>query len=264
MDGYSPRPRPGRFALWNLDCPTRSPPSTATSTPQPPPWRRCCPIWTTSGATAWSSAEFPRSRPTAIRPRAPISARPQWRGQQRRARTRRLGQLTAQVFGRWQAQRAICNCLYGVELLFSEDMAAAFARALNDWIAKEWLDRDPRLRASIVVPTQNIEFAVDEIERCAKDRRFVQILAAGHAGKPARAPALVADLRGGRTPRPADRHPSGLDLSAFPHVARVADLLHRGLCELRPGLPVAAGEPDLRRACSRSFPISRSCCSNWA
>jgi 3-phenylpropionate/trans-cinnamate dioxygenase ferredoxin subunit len=34
-------------------------------------------------------------------------------------------------------------------------MAAAFARALNDWIAKEWLDRDPRLRASIVVPTQN-------------------------------------------------------------------------------------------------------------
>ncbi len=55
-------------------------------------------------------------------------------------------------------------------------MANAFARALNDWIAKEWLDRDPRLRASIVIPTQNIEYAVDEIERCAKDKRFVQIL----------------------------------------------------------------------------------------
>jgi hypothetical protein len=55
-------------------------------------------------------------------------------------------------------------------------MAFAFTRALNDWVAKEWLDRDPRLRASIVVPLQNTEYAVDEIERCAKDRRFVQIL----------------------------------------------------------------------------------------
>jgi len=68
------------------------------------------------------------------------------------------------------------NCLYGVGLLFSEDMAFAFTRALNAWVAKEWLDRDPRLRASIVVPPQNTEYAVDEIERCAKDRRFVQIL----------------------------------------------------------------------------------------
>ncbi len=55
-------------------------------------------------------------------------------------------------------------------------MAAAFCRALNDWVAKEWLDRDPRLRASIVIPLQNTEYAVDEIERCAKDPRFVQIL----------------------------------------------------------------------------------------
>ena len=49
---------------------------------------------------------------------------------------------------------------------FSEDLGVAFARAMNDWIAKEWLDRDPRLRASIVVPMQNPEIAVDEIERC--------------------------------------------------------------------------------------------------
>ena len=84
--------------------------------------------------------------------------------------------LRAQVFDRWHADIAICNCLYGVQLLFSEDMAAAFCRAVNDWIAKEWLDRDPRLRASIVVPMQNVEYAVDEIERCALDRRFVQVL----------------------------------------------------------------------------------------
>jgi predicted TIM-barrel fold metal-dependent hydrolase len=56
-------------------------------------------------------------------------------------------------------------------------MAAAFAKAVNDWVAREWLDRDPRLRASIVVPVQNIDYAVAEIERCAPDRRFVQVLA---------------------------------------------------------------------------------------
>ncbi len=55
-------------------------------------------------------------------------------------------------------------------------MGAALARAVNDWLAKEWLDRDPRLRASIVVPIQNAEMAAAEIERCAADRRFVQVL----------------------------------------------------------------------------------------
>ena len=52
--------------------------------------------------------------------RAPLSARPQWRGGNG-APDSTLGQLTSQVFGRFKAERAICNCLYGVELLFSED-----------------------------------------------------------------------------------------------------------------------------------------------
>jgi len=108
-------------------------------------------------------------------PNAPITARPDFRGKNGAAATD-VSQLSAQVFDRWQASVAICNCLYGIQLLFSEDMAGAFARALNDWIAKEWLDRDVRLRASIVVPMQNVEMAVEEIERCAKDRRFVQVL----------------------------------------------------------------------------------------
>ena len=63
-----------------------------------------------------------------------------------------------------------------MQLLFSEDMGAGFARAVNDWIAAEWLDKEPRLRASIVVPMQNAELAVEEINRVAPDRRFVQIL----------------------------------------------------------------------------------------
>ena len=107
-------------------------------------------------------------------PNAPLSARPDFRRKGRAAATE-VKDLTTQVFDQWQARFAICNCLYGVELIFSEDMAAAVARAVNDWIAREWLDRDPRLRASIVIPTQNVELAVDEIERVAKDKRFIQV-----------------------------------------------------------------------------------------
>src|SRR4030081_2269140 len=84
-------------------------------------------------------------------PNAPISARPDFRNAANRAGTD-IAALQAQVFGRWGADFAICNCLYGVQLVFNEDMARAFARAVNDWIAKEWLDRDPRLRASIPAP----------------------------------------------------------------------------------------------------------------
>jgi predicted TIM-barrel fold metal-dependent hydrolase len=118
---------------------------------------------------------IPGFEPNAYPPNAALTARPEWKDKGGRAATD-VSQLSGQVFDRWQARHAICNCLYGVELIFSEDMAAAVARALNDWIAKEWLDRDARLRASIVIPTQNVEYAVDEIERCAKDKRFVQVL----------------------------------------------------------------------------------------
>jgi predicted TIM-barrel fold metal-dependent hydrolase len=108
-------------------------------------------------------------------PNAPITARPDWRGSNGRAGTE-LAALQAQALDRWQSTYAICNCLAGVQLMFNEDMARATARAVNNWMAKEWLDRDPRLRASIVVPTMNVEFAVEEIERCAPDKRFVQVL----------------------------------------------------------------------------------------
>jgi predicted TIM-barrel fold metal-dependent hydrolase len=107
-------------------------------------------------------------------PRAPISVREDWKGTNGSA-AGDVGQLTSQVLDRLGAGTAILNCLYGAHLPYSEDMGVAVARAVNDYIAKEWLDRDPRLRASIVVPAQNIEYAVDEVERCAKDRRFVQI-----------------------------------------------------------------------------------------
>ena len=127
-------------------------------------WRDCV---VDRGIEGLDSVSYPHN--------APISARPDFRNDKYRAATD-VAALQAHVFDRWGADFAICNCLYGIQLVFNEDMARAFARAVNDWIAREWLDRDPRLRASIVVPLQNVEFAVEEIERRAADPRFVQVL----------------------------------------------------------------------------------------
>jgi predicted TIM-barrel fold metal-dependent hydrolase len=71
---------------------------------------------------------------------------------------------------------AIVRPVAAIEALHAEDLAAALAGGLNDWLRVEWLDRDPRLRGSITVAPQSVEAAVAEIERLAGDRRFVQVL----------------------------------------------------------------------------------------
>jgi uncharacterized protein len=106
---------------------------------------------------------------------SPLTARADWRRQEGRPAST-LQRITEEALEPFDTQLAICNCLYGVQATFNEDLGAAMARAVNDWIAQEWLDRDPRLRASIVVAQQNPELAVAEIDRCATDRRFVQVL----------------------------------------------------------------------------------------
>jgi len=106
---------------------------------------------------------------------APITVRPDWRPTSGMPATT-VDLIRAQALEPFETHIAICNCLYGVQLLMSEDMAAAFASAINDWIIAEFLDLEPRLRASIVIPTQNPEMAVNEIERLGRDKRFVSIL----------------------------------------------------------------------------------------
>jgi uncharacterized protein len=112
---------------------------------------------------------------TSYPPTAPLSGRPDWRPQDGPPGSD-LALLQEQALDRFGTRYAILNCLWGAQALFAEDMAAALCRAVNDWIAEQWLDRDPRLRASIMVPAQNPELAAAEIERRARDPRFVQVL----------------------------------------------------------------------------------------
>jgi uncharacterized protein len=107
---------------------------------------------------------------------APLSCRPDWKLDGGRKPGASLPAMQAHVLDRYQQRFGILNCLYGAQVMHSEDMAAAFCRATNDWIRDEWLSRDSRLRASIVIPAHNTELAVAEIERRADDQRFVQVL----------------------------------------------------------------------------------------
>lgn len=106
---------------------------------------------------------------------APINVRPDWKGEKGPPGSS-LADIQAHVLEPMGTGMAICNVLHGAQALMSEDLSAAFCRGVNNWVAAEWLDRDPRLRASILVPQHSGELAAEEIERMAGDRRFVQVL----------------------------------------------------------------------------------------
>jgi uncharacterized protein len=87
-----------------------------------------------------------------------------------------LALLRSQVLDPLAVDVAIANCLYAIDSLHNPEAATAFARAVNDWLIAEWLEAEPRLRASIVVPVQLPELAAEEITRVGGHPGVVQVL----------------------------------------------------------------------------------------
>ena len=106
---------------------------------------------------------------------SPLTVRRDWRPVQGRPATS-AETVVREALVPFGSDIGILNCLYGIQTLYSDDLGAAYASALNDWVRAEFLDRDPRFRASIVVSLENLPMAIAEIERCAVDQRFVQVL----------------------------------------------------------------------------------------
>jgi predicted TIM-barrel fold metal-dependent hydrolase len=65
------------------------------------------------------------------------------------------------------------------------DFSAALAAATNDWQRDAFTRPEPRLRSAIVVPYEDAEASVREIERCADDPAFAQIFMLTRTGDPA-------------------------------------------------------------------------------
>jgi uncharacterized protein len=117
------------------------------------------------GVDSWEAISYPAG--------AAFTVRPDWRADGADGCCEKTAKHTLDRFG---FANAICNSLFPVQFFRDENLAAAFARALNDWLADEWLDVDHRLRGSAVLPIQSVAQSVAEIERLAGDMRFVQVL----------------------------------------------------------------------------------------
>jgi hypothetical protein len=108
-------------------------------------------------------------------PQAPISARPEARASGSFP-PRSFEALDAQLLQPYQPEKVILNCNAGFLAGKNPYYQEALCHALNEWIRDTWLDKDDRLRASIVVPSLYPEAAALEIDRLANDKRFVQVL----------------------------------------------------------------------------------------
>jgi hypothetical protein len=84
--------------------------------------------------------------------------------------------LAERVLDAQELRYAVLNCVSGFDASRNLYYETALASAINDWLREHWLDRDDRLRASMVVPTRDPGAAVREIERVGGDARFVQVL----------------------------------------------------------------------------------------
>jgi len=111
--------------------------------------------------------DYPRGAATTARPGSrPANGKPPGSD---------LKLLQEQVLDAWPVAVGILNCSYRVASVHNEDLAASLATAVNRWQAEAWLEQEPRLRASIVVPSQNPELAANEIERWCDHPGFVQV-----------------------------------------------------------------------------------------
>ncbi|MEX1020434.1 MAG: amidohydrolase family protein [Litorilinea sp.] len=92
--------------------------------------------------------------------------------------------LRAQLLDGWQIDYGILNCLFGVGGQLNLEFGAALAQAMNDWQVAEWVEPEPRLRASLLVPYEDGELAAAEIDRMGSHPAFAQVLLIARTAQP--------------------------------------------------------------------------------
>jgi predicted TIM-barrel fold metal-dependent hydrolase len=85
--------------------------------------------------------------------------------------------LREQLVDAWHIDVGVLNALGpAAGLQRNLEYSAALASAMNEWLQAEWLDPEPRLRASMIVPGEAGDLAAAEIRRRAAQPGFVQVL----------------------------------------------------------------------------------------
>jgi predicted TIM-barrel fold metal-dependent hydrolase len=139
------------------------------------------------------------------------------------------------------------------------ELIAELARAGNSYEQEVWLDADPRFRGAICVAFEDPRATVAEIERCAPDERFVQVLlpfrtreplgtyrywemfeAAEHFGLPVSLhPAAQHGDTGSGWPSFYFEHHAGLPSGLY---AQIASLVFEGVFDRFPNLQIILQE----------------------
>lgn len=115
-------------------------------------------------------------------PRLRKTARPEWRPRDGSAAGATVDLLRQHILDPLSVKHAVVNCVYPIDF-GHPDFSAGLAQAANDWLVKEWLDADDRLRASIVLPSRDPAAMVAEIDRVGRHPGFVQALLPVRSGR---------------------------------------------------------------------------------
>ncbi|MGH7154936.1 MAG: amidohydrolase family protein, partial [Acetobacteraceae bacterium] len=96
-----------------------------------------------------------------------------------------LGFMRTQLLDANNTQLGILNATGDNGQSFqNREFGAAVCHAMNEWLIEEWLSQEPRLKGSIVVPFEDTDAAVAELECYAGDGRFVQVLMLNRTAEP--------------------------------------------------------------------------------
>ncbi|MCR2764342.1 amidohydrolase [Microbacterium sp. zg.B48] len=116
-------------------------------------------------------------------PNMRLAARADWRPQDGRPPASDLAMIQRDVLDAGGADVAILTCLFPIDG-GPPDFSVALARAVNDWLVEHWLEPEPRLRASLVLPGPNDPAAMAaEIDRMGSHSGFVQAILPARSGR---------------------------------------------------------------------------------
>ena len=130
----------------------------------------------TYGQRGYEGAHYPRAMPNAARHDSwPADGTPPGSN---------LPLLREQLLDQWGIEIGVLNPLVGAGEQRNLAFGAAFARATNEWQLAEWLEPEPRLRASIIVPWEDGELSAAEIDKWGSHPGFVHALLIARTKEP--------------------------------------------------------------------------------
>jgi predicted TIM-barrel fold metal-dependent hydrolase len=93
--------------------------------------------------------------------------------------------LRADLLDKYRIEHGIITGMdYGINTIPDTDYAAAIVSACNDYTIEHVLDKEPRFKASIMIPKQDPVLSAKEIDRVASHPGFVQVIVSNGAEKP--------------------------------------------------------------------------------